>query len=163
VYFVPSGSPKAAPLSVGAPFTLLIADSGLPSATKRLVGRVGAARRADPDRYDSVFERIGDLVREARGRIEAGDVENLGPLMDRNHALLARLGVSSSALDSLVRAARKAGVEGAKLSGAGEGGNIVALVERDRLAAVSEALTAAGAVRTVETTVQATDAVHGLE
>jgi mevalonate kinase len=71
--------------------------------------------------------------------------------MDANHALLQHLTVSSPELDRLVESARSAGASGAKLSGGGRGGNMIALVEKDRAAQVAEALMSAGAKRTIVT------------
>lgn len=153
VYFVRTAASGPERMSVGASFRLVIADSGLPSPTKRLVQRVRAGWLRDPTRYEELFGQIGDVVREARQRIEEGDVRALGPLMDRNHALLVELGVSSPRLDRLVSAARAAGAWGAKLSGAGQGGNVLALAEEESLEEVAAALREAGAVSTIETTV----------
>jgi mevalonate kinase len=153
VYFVRQENSKPELISVGAPFHLVIADSGLPSPTKRIVSRVRAARQRETARYDALFERIGDVVREARCRIEVGDVNGLGPLMDENHALLVDLGVSSPTLDTLVSAARGADALGTKLSGAGEGGNVLALVKAGTVDQVDVALRKAGATRTIRTTV----------
>jgi mevalonate kinase len=69
--------------------------------------------------------------------------------MDENHELLVTLGVSSPELDRLVTAARAAGALGAKLSGAGWGGNMLALVESDRVPTVARALRDAGATNTI--------------
>jgi mevalonate kinase len=69
--------------------------------------------------------------------------------MDENHELLVTLGVSSTELDTLVEAARVAGALGAKLSGAGWGGNMVALVEPQRASAVASALRNAGAASAI--------------
>ncbi|MCL9813942.1 mevalonate kinase [Natranaeroarchaeum aerophilus] len=70
---------------------------------------------------------IGDIVREGERSLAEGDIERLGELMDFNHGLLEALGVSSRSLDNMVWAARDAGAYGAKLTGAGGGGCIVAL------------------------------------
>jgi mevalonate kinase len=154
VYYVRGEENGPDIVSVGAPFSLLIADSGLPSPTKQLVDRVRCGRREDPVRYEALFKRIGDLVRSARRGIEAGELETLGPSMNANHALLAELGVSSATLDRLVSAARAAGAWGAKLSGAGRGGNIVALADAESVHSVAMALEAAGAVRVIHTVVE---------
>ena len=61
--------------------------------------------------------------------LAAGDLHALGRLMNFNHGLLSALGVSSRSLDAMVWAARDAGADGAKLTGAGGGGCIVALDE----------------------------------
>ena len=155
VYFV-RGRP-AEQLPVGASFTLLIGDTGTRSPTKRVVERVRQAWEHSPARYDALFDQIGDVADEARRAIEVGDVDGLGPLMDDNHELLIELGVSSSKLDELVEAARFGGAIGAKLSGAGQGGNMVALVENDCVDEVAEALREAGAVRVICTRVTTTD------
>lgn len=130
------------------PFRLVIADSGLPSPTAETVAHVRRSRAADPQRYALIFESVGEIVQAARKAIEGGETEALGPLMDQNHELLGEMGVSSPSLDRLVAAARQAGALGAKLSGGGRGGNIIALVDDDRSQAVAETLEQAGAART---------------
>lgn len=79
----------------------------------------------------STVETIGDLVRQGERALAEGDLEELGTLMDFNHGLLSSLGVSSRSLDRMVWAARDAGAHGAKLTGAGGGGCIVALDESE--------------------------------
>ena len=153
VCFVRTASTGPELLSVGVPFDLLIADTGLPSPTKPLVARVRRGWERETARYEALFSRIGDISRKARRRIEAGDVEALGALMNENHALLVSLGVSSPALNGLVAAARESGAMGAKLSGAGQGGNMLALVEAESVDQVSAALREAGAARIARTTV----------
>lgn len=153
VFFVRTAASGPETVAVGAPFKLVIADSGLPSPTKRLVDQVRTGWLRDPARYEEIFGQIGDVVREARRMIEAGDIDALGPLMDKNQALLVRLGVSSPDLDKLVKAARAAGAWGAKLSGAGQGGNLLALAGDESLGNVAAALKRAGAVGTIQTTV----------
>ena len=103
---------------------------------------------------DSNFA-IGEIVDEAREAIEGGGVAALGPLMDENHAILAKIGVSSPLLDDLVESARTAGAVGAKLSGAGRGGNMIALVEDDQADEVTKALKRAGTAQVIRATVRA--------
>jgi len=153
VYFICTEASGPHLVSVGAPFTLVIADTGLPSPTKRLVSRVRAGWKRDRARYEALFEDIGEIAREAYRKIETGDVEGLGPLMDKNHALLIQLGVSSPTLDRLVDAAREAGALGAKLSGAGQGGNMLALVDVEDAQNATEVLKEAGAAHVIRTTV----------
>ncbi len=97
-------------------------------------GELVAGVRDLRDRYDFVADTvaaIGDLVRRGESALAAGDVAELGRLMDVDHGLLSALGVSARSLDSMVWAAREAGAHGAKLTGAGGGGCIVALDESD--------------------------------
>jgi mevalonate kinase len=96
---------------------------------------------------------VGALVMQARQAIEIGDIPELGRLMSENHRYLQQLTVSSPELDCLVDAALSAGALGAKLSGGGRGGNMIALVEERTSEAVREALLKAGAVRVFETLV----------
>lgn len=156
VYFVRGQPPQ--PFAMGEPFTLAIADTGIRSPTKVAVGDVRRAWQREPDRYEALFDRIGVLVDTARQTISGGQPDRLGPLMDENHAVLQEIGVSCPPLDALVSAARLAGARGAKLSGGGRGGNIIALVTDATAPAVSDALIAAGAARVIVTTVGAASA-----
>ncbi|WP_459195064.1 mevalonate kinase [Halosimplex sp. J119] len=93
-------------------------------------GALVAGVRELKDEYDFAADTvaaIGDLVRAGEEALATGDIEELGQLMDFNHGLLSALGVSSRSLDSMVWAARDAGAFGAKLTGAGGGGCVVAL------------------------------------
>jgi len=87
-------------------------------------------------------ESIGELVEEGLAALSADDREELGRLMDFNHGLLGALGVSSRSLDAMVWAAREAGATGAKLTGAGGGGCIVALDDTDATSTALEYSTA---------------------
>ena len=108
---------------------------------------------ADRTKWEKVFDEIGELVKEARLSIERGKTKELGDLMNQNHALLQNITVSSPELDKLVTAARNAGALGAKMSGGGRGGNMIALVEKEKAPVTAEALMSAGAARTIITTV----------
>jgi mevalonate kinase len=152
VYFV-RGRPVHV-LHSPAPFLLVIGDTGVPSLTAAAVGDVRRMWQADTARYEDLFDEASRLAQAARQAIETGRPDALGPLMDANHAVLSAMGVSSPDLDRLVQAARSAGALGAKLSGGGRGGNMVALAREDVARAVAEALHAAGSARTLITTVR---------
>jgi len=126
VYFVKGQPPE--PFRISRPFHLLIGDTGIPSPTKVAVADVRRGWEANRARYDALFDAIGQTTDEARQAIEMGDIAALGPLMDRNQALLREIEVSSPELERLILAAKGAGALGAKLSGAGRGGNMIALV-----------------------------------
>lgn len=154
VWFV-RGQPPT-PFAVGAALDLLIGDTGIASPTRLAVADVRRGWQADPPRFEALFDRIAAIVHEARTAIAAGDRPRLGALMDANHEALAALGVSSPELERLCGAARAAGAWGAKLSGGGRGGNMIALVDPDRREAVTAALLAAGARRVIPTTLHTT-------
>jgi mevalonate kinase len=140
-------------LIVGAPFRLLIGDSGVVSATGPAVTAVRQRWQADQTRYEALFDEIGQIVEHAASAIANSAVELLGPLLDANQAALIRLGVSHPRLETLIEAARQAGAAGAKLSGAGAGGNMIALVNADTANGVERALLAAGARHVLATEV----------
>jgi mevalonate kinase len=143
VFFI-SGAPPM-PFAVGRELDLLVADSGVAASTRSAVGQVRADWQRDPARSEALFDRIGALAEAGREAIGAGEAPALGALMAENHALLAELGVSNAKLDLLVGAARDAGAWGAKLSGGGLGGCLVALVSKERREPVTARLLEAGA------------------
>ncbi|MEJ5241550.1 MAG: mevalonate kinase [Anaerolineales bacterium] len=149
VYFVRGQPPQ--PFQVKGNFTLLIGNSGIPAPTRQAVADVRRLWEAEPARFEALFDRIGEIVAQARQALEAGDAPRVGALMNANHAILQELTVSSPVLDALVEAARRAGAWGAKLSGGGRGGNMIALVEAARAGEVAEALRAAGAQSVIQT------------
>ncbi len=140
-------------LQVARQFTIVIGDTGIVSPTAVAVGDVRKAWQKHKDHYEALFDAAGAMAGSARQAIENGAVELLGPLMDANHGVLVKMGVSCPELDALVTASRKAGAWGAKLSGGGRGGNMIALVSAEHAEHVSQALLAAGAVRTITTQV----------
>lgn len=151
VYFVKGQPPET--FKVGAPFTIVIGDTGVAASTKAVVSDVRQLWQTAPRHWEDVFDRVGKIARQARAAIESGDLSALGPLMDANQALLQIMSVSSPELERLLSAARAAGAQGAKLSGGGRGGNMIALAAKEKAPAVAEALLSAGAKRTIITQV----------
>jgi mevalonate kinase len=151
VYFVRGQSIET--ITIGQPFTLLIGDTGRGALTRVAVEDVRKLLNAQPETIGAIIEAVGALVVEARAAIERGDMLTLGRLMTSNHYLLQQLTVSSPELDQLVAAALAAGALGAKLSGGGRGGNMIALAQPDHAEAVGAALLNAGAVRVFSTVV----------
>jgi mevalonate kinase len=97
------------------------------SGTKAMVEAVARLRQRRPEVVDNSFEAIRALVSNARLAIEAGDRLALGRLMDLNQMLLGGLFVSTPEIERMCALARDAGALGAKLTGAGGGGCVVAL------------------------------------
>jgi mevalonate kinase len=139
---------------VGRPLLLLIADTGTASSTKEVVSDLRRRYQADPEQYAPTLDRIGEIVPAARACIERGQDEELGRLMDENHGLLQRLGVSCAELDRLVEVARSEGALGAKMSGAGWGGNMIALVNEATQGRIDMMLRLAGATRVIITEIR---------
>jgi mevalonate kinase len=149
VYFI-RGNPIET-FSVGAPFTIVIGDTGIPAPTKESVRDVRRLWEGDQAKWERVFDEVGSIVEEARRAIESGTWNLLGAWMNENHRLLQQMTVSSSELDTLVSAALNAGALGAKMSGGGRGGNMIALVADGNAEAVASALKQAGAPSTIIT------------
>ena len=137
----------------GSTLQIMIADTGIQGHTRAAVGDVRNGRERDPGFFVPRIEAIGAVAHRARAAIIAGEVANLGALMFENQRLLEEIGVSSPELETLVQAAGAAGALGAKLSGGGRGGNMIALVDETSAGAVAAALRIAGAARTYETMV----------
>lgn len=151
VYFIKGQAVET--FGVKKPFDLVIGDTGIPSLTKETVGAVREAWQANPQRYEAVFNEMGEIVRRARSAIEAGTLDEIGGLMNQNQERLRRIKVSSPELEMLIEAALDAGAAGAKLSGGGGGGNMIAFVEPEQVDEIGEALRKAGAVRVIHTVV----------
>lgn len=137
------------------PLTLIVGDTGITAPTHTVVGDLRRRWQAEPERYEGYFDEVGVIVNQARAAIEEGrlGLMAVGELMNENQELLESLGVSSPELERLIRAAREAGALGAKLSGAGWGGNMIALTEPEAAGKVSEVLNQAGAVKVITTEV----------
>jgi mevalonate kinase len=151
IYFV--RNQPIQPIENALPLTLLIANTGVASLTKVAVGDVRKLFDSEPERIQHILEKIGSIVHAARQAMQQGKLSQLGELMFTNHELLQQLTVSSPELDRLVEAAKATGALGAKLSGGGRGGNMIALVSDETKANVRQALLNAGAVQVYETTV----------
>ena len=143
IWFERGDPPRIERLRAGKPFDLVIAQSGELRSTAGPVGRLRQRYAARPELYGKFFRLAGDLVRAGRSALEDGDWETLGALMDAGQGLLNGFGVSTPTLERMIGTARGAGALGAKLSGAGGGGVIIALAP-DRSSEVVEALGACG-------------------
>ncbi len=124
----------ATPIRIRGELMLCIANSGIGSSTKSMVEAVAALHRAESSRIGPIFEEIGAIVALGGRALEVGDSHAVGALMDRNHNLLKQLAVSIPELDAMCSIARGRGALGAKLTGAGGGGCVVALAPNHEVA-----------------------------
>jgi mevalonate kinase len=115
--------PELDPLRLPSRLRLVVIDTGSPGDTAAMVAAVRARGQHD------VIEAIGALAEAFTMALRAGN--DIGPLLDENHVLLQRLGVSTPALDAAVDLLRAAGARGAKLAGAGGGGVAFGRVDAD--------------------------------
>lgn len=147
----PEGPPRIEPLALGGDLIMVIGDTGIRSPTRLAVGQVRQRFDADPLTYRRHFDEIGRLVLMVRDVLSRGTIDELGPLLDENQRLLQQIGVSSVELERLIDAARLAGASGAKLSGGGGGGIMLALAPSHHVQEIEQALRKAGAARTIVT------------
>jgi mevalonate kinase len=132
------------PLDVKADVPLVIGDTGVERSTRVQVEKVRDVRDRYPRVVEPIMRAAREIVLRAIDALKGGDLETLGELMNVNHALLCGLGVSDESLEWLISAARKAGAFGAKLTGAGGGGCMIALANKEKLEQVLEAIHGAG-------------------
>ncbi|HWO22989.1 MAG TPA: mevalonate kinase [Kofleriaceae bacterium] len=138
------------PLTV-APLRVLIGPSGEPRATSEMVQRVADATSGQTS--DARLTELGRLTDAGTTALLASDLAEVGAAMNRAHTVLAELGVSTPRLDALCEAAHGAGAHGAKLTGAGGGGAVIAVAPRDCEATVLAAWREAGVTASFVATV----------
>jgi mevalonate kinase len=147
------GSGRWRIVDVRSALRLIIADTGPGPPTREMVEGVRTTCEMRPATCDRWFDQIGGLAEEGAAALAAGEISGLGRAMDSNHLLLQALRVSTARIDQVVAAARSAGAMGAKLSGAGGGGIVVALVDEESAPDVARAVAAAGAARVIPATI----------
>ncbi|MDI6825868.1 MAG: mevalonate kinase [Candidatus Aenigmarchaeota archaeon] len=128
-----SGPDTIERLKIKEPIEIIIADSGVVADTKEMVLGVAERKKKYPEKYDRIFKQEEELVVKARKALEDFDLRRVGKLMNDNHRLLQEIEVSCKELDYLVDLAKKNGAYGAKLTGGGGGGCIVALTPGKKL------------------------------
>ena len=114
-------------INIPKPVEIVIGSTGKVADTKAMVEGVAERKKKNPQKYDPLFKRAEQLAIEGKKAIEAGDFKKVGELMNENHTILQGIEVSSPELDMLVDLARRQGAIGAKLTGGGGGGCMVAL------------------------------------
>ncbi len=134
---------------------MVIADTGIKGSTSKAVSDVRQGFQENKEGFSALFNQIGQLVESAKKSFINGDLISLGKSLSENHQLLQNLGVSCNQLDTLVEEALSKGALGAKLSGGGQGGNMIALVNSDQAEPMASALLFKGAVNTLITHIPA--------
>lgn len=147
------GPPTFKSITLEEPVNIVIASTGITASTIEVVGDVRAKKAANPDWFERISKEYGNLVHEAVTSLKNQDLVKVGQLMNRNHELLQDLTVSCEELDNLVSIARDNGALGAKMTGTGRGGNMIAITAdqstRDK---VAKALEEGGAAFVIKTT-----------
>ena len=133
------GHPRYSEIKPAEPIPLLVGISGRESLTARMLSEVSVAREKSLTAYERIFDQIESLTMSSVSAITSGDFESLGASMNLCHGLLNGLQVSSPEIERMVHVSRKAGALGAKVTGGGGGGSMIALAP-DRQRQVANAL-----------------------
>jgi hydroxymethylglutaryl-CoA reductase len=141
--FRPGEPPLVEPLNIREPIPAVIGMTGYEGLTAKTVGRVREAWRQDRKLYERIFDQIDALTLRGVQAIQDNDLQLLGELMNICHGMLNALQVSTPELEQLVDISRESGALGAKLTGGGGGGSIIAICDTDT-APVVNAIRAAG-------------------
>ncbi len=120
-------------LSIREPVEIIIGNTGIVANTKEMVAGVADRKKRNPEKYNPLFKQSEALAFAARRALEGFDLRKVGKLMNENHRLLQGIKVSCEELDYLVNLAREKGALGAKLTGGGGGGCVVALTPGRKL------------------------------
>jgi mevalonate kinase len=126
--------------------SFVIGDSRRKRSTGRLVGKVKMLREREPELVDKLIDSIATTSESGLKALMDRDFYRLGDLMNINHGLLSALGVSISKLDRMVHSSRGAGAYGAKLTGAGGGGCMLALGDKEDTRKIQNAIKKSGGV-----------------
>lgn len=139
----------ATPLPFALDATFILADTGVRGQTRSAIADLARLRERRGDWVEANFDRITELTDASARAIADNDAPLLGDHLSEAHRILSQLEVSSPELDTLVRAAQDSGALGAKLTGGGRGGCMVAVAPTTQDALrVASALSQAGAART---------------
>jgi len=139
------GENKAEVIKIKKPIEIVLANSGKTALTKEVVGDVKKLKESNPEKIAKIFSEYEKLEQEAIVALKKYDLEKLGKVMDKNHKLLQDITVSCKELDELVAIAKSAGAFGAKLTGTGRGGMMIALTPGKELQEkVASAISAKG-------------------
>ena len=137
--------PSFETLNMTAPLNLVVGMSGKEGLTAETVARVRAAWQQTPQRYDNIFDHIEAFTHSARTALLSGQHQELGELMNLCHGYLNALQLSTPELEELIHLARHAGALGAKLTGGGGGGSMIALAaDGNQGNKIGDAMRAAG-------------------
>lgn len=127
------GKNKMEIVKSGKKIPLVIANTGITASTVEVVADVRKLKEASPVRFDKIFSDYHKLAIDAKVALLEGDVISIGNLMNQNHKLLQKITVSGEVNDKLVTLALKKGALGAKMTGTGRGGLVIAIAEDEEV------------------------------
>lgn len=142
ILYRPGNRPRK--VSLLHPRSLLVSYSGINRSTKGQIGRVSRVKERRPGLFSALVLGTSELSTLAAEMLTRGDGEKLGHLLTVNHAVLSSMGVSNDTLDGMVDLLGSLGAYGAKLTGAGGGGSVIAVCPEAKEKSIVSGLTARG-------------------
>ncbi len=133
IMFQKGTPPKMETLMLKEPIPIVIGLSGVESMTSKMVKQVRENAEKHPNWYEQIFKQMDELALASKEAIEKRDLSELGMIMNMNHGYLNTLGVSYPDVESLIEIARNNGALGAKLTGGGGGGAMIALCDSEKM------------------------------
>ncbi|MFW9946577.1 MAG: mevalonate kinase [Candidatus Odinarchaeota archaeon] len=120
---------------------LIIANTGITSSTAEVIADVRKLREENPQKFNNIFNEYERIAKDAKNALTKGDTDTVGKLMNQNHKLLQLISVSAEINDKIVDTALNNGAIGAKMTGTGRGGLVIALtLDEDNQKIVSSAI-----------------------
>ena len=127
LWYQKGNPPKFEKMKSAGPIEIVMGNTGLIGDTKKLVLGVQERKEKNQEKYNPLFEEAEQIALKAKEAFAKGNIEELGKLMNRNHKLLQAIEVSHPKLEELIEIAREKGAIGAKMTGGGGGGYMIAL------------------------------------
>jgi mevalonate kinase len=145
IEFTKGDSPKVEQIKTPTAVEIVMGNTGLVTNTVKAVNDVKERKEKEPERFERIFSQAKELIPQAKTALITGDFRTVGKLMGDNHTLLQEIEVSCPELDLLVGIAKDEGAWGAKMTGSGLGGYMIALTPGQELQeTVAEAITKKG-------------------
>ena len=126
-YQIDAGEKRFTRLPLHEPIEIVLGNSGITSNTASLKGFLEQQERDNPQRFEARLTRVRSHVEQLESALSAGDLATTGKIMDANHDTLIEMGLSHPRLVELCDHAKRLGAFGAKVTGGGRGGYMVAL------------------------------------
>jgi mevalonate kinase len=127
------GTNKIEKLKMEKPVNIVIANTGLTSSTAKVVADVKKQKEKYPKKFEKIFNEYREIASKAKKSLVGNRLEEIGWFMNENQKLLRQINVSSPELEKMIKMALDYGALGAKLTGTGRGGNMIALTPEKNL------------------------------
>lgn len=132
LYFIKGKTTEFITKKLETDYYLAIIDSKMRSSTVEVVNLVKEKKETEPKKYEQLFNEMEAITEKIKVAFCTSAIKNLGLLMDENQIKLKEIGVSNSTLDNILVLAKEFGSLGSKISGAGMGGVLIALIEKEK-------------------------------